>query len=676
MIGGVTFQMEALQVYIFFDGPISSWAVIQVPSGVEPLCMDVVSQFLNYLVWEKQFSIPLADVTVHQSRMDWNNPEVPLDFSDRLVYRSRQIDLVVRPRARPDCEPRTVSQANFLGVARDFLSRGQYRSAHRLFSVSGPRGLREAVQMLAASRSWDALVATLRAAAAPLPGDADFLAVMGEMYEGIGRVEEAVNCYRRVCRSKENARVLARLAWLLREDGEMSDRLLLRARQTDDRVAEVTATLARQSFLAGRHEAALDYCIRNCENYAILVEFCRESEMFSRGLVAFTVSRLIDCDTVCRFVHVLYKNGAVFESLSVMGQVFRNSKYNGYVASQYFYYLLQQRQFPVLFETMLDFVNCRGKELLTGTRPAFISSILDCFLSREAVRECMNKLPEESRFSEERTEFDLAVMEYSIALVLDGRVSEFCMAAQTFSEQKLVQFQFRFAPEILTLYRICESAAFGFCDAFQYFPQVLAVGDPFCAALSRARIAVGASLFSIVCHPIFQLSLAKLDSPNSISVAFWDSIGSVSHYGGLLLVLGTYDCEVVIPKAVSKLRYQSPSHAVQHFVGVYARIVERVQRQFGQHVFLIPAFPRFRWAAPIVQAFNKRLREVVTVPVIQVVNEESPVQTIPVDRYGIPKSEFLLDIQRAFDSISRRDQIESRPQVQGVPPRGEHLSTG
>jgi hypothetical protein len=249
-------------------------------------------------------------------------------------------------------------------------------------------------------------------------------------------------------------------------------------------------------------------------------------------------------------------------------------------------------------------------------------------------------------------------MAYLIALFLEGRCDDFWIEDQKLITQYGDTRGLRFADDVHNLFLMCNGGLYGLSDYRRYFEPVLMIGDQMAAAFNNIRVKMNGRFMNIASHAIPRLSIEKLATGNDggffqtgKSAAFWDSIDCVGRYAGLVLNLGTYDCEVVIPKMRNRCQVRGVLDGVMCMMNCYREVIQKIRRKAGDiPIFVVPAFPRFPSSSTIVHLFNMKLRDRLCdgVRILNLFKGMGPLAVAPVDSGGVPTLELFNDFVKEF----------------------------
>lgn len=98
-------------------------------------------------------------------------------------------------------------------------------------------------------------------------------------------------------------------------------------------------------------------------------------------------------------------------------------------------------------------------------------------------------------------------------------------------------------------------------------------------------------------------------------LTFFDLIDSLVQnydlsYTGIMIMIGTNDCETVIPKLTKKLTFKSLAEAIDTEVSILLGIVQKIHKMLPKvEIFVHTVMPRFNWSAVIANSFNMKLQE-------------------------------------------------------------------
>lgn len=110
-------------------------------------------------------------------------------------------------------------------------------------------------------------------------------------------------------------------------------------------------------------------------------------------------------------------------------------------------------------------------------------------------------------------------------------------------------------------------------------------------------------------------SLAYIKKRTGNRLTFFDLIDFMAQnynlsYVGVMLVIGTNDCETVIPKLTKKLTFKTLSDAIDTEVSILLGIIQKIHKMLPKvEIFVHTVMPRFKWSAVIANSFNLKLQE-------------------------------------------------------------------
>jgi hypothetical protein len=365
---------------------------------------------------------------------------------------------------------------------------------------------------------------------------------------------------------------------------------------------EVLIACSRRCFSRRNFQSAIELAIRHPTNCPELAIWARADSAFSDHLIEFVKRKVSNRDTLCRLADTFYRAGAVSEALVLLVEAARLSN-DGLATMQYVLYLLEQGRMASALEVTHAFLSSPRQEL----NPDFLLSP-EC----DSVLGGYEAPPRTARPRADFEEIRVVIeLEDFIAVCLMGDIRRVCHRRRPPWPSSRTVERVRFVPRIVALYAMCESAAFGVGDSRPYFRPVLALGDEFAAFFAMERILPPGAECSITARPIPQLSITQIvaaDRNSGANVAFWDNAIAARHFEYIILVVGTWDCEYGIPDRVIDTQYQSVRQAVDDHVEMYVKMLTHLRAISHKGIFIVPAFARSQWAAPIVHLFNRSLR--------------------------------------------------------------------
>lgn len=659
---------KSAKICLYFTGAEHCWAVMSVEPGIDIDYYDIVHRFLQLLNAGIKRAITMADVTVYSGTIEMQRSEA-IDLSQKFWESKRPVDLIVDMNGgeEPERTHSKVNYANLVEIGKKLFDEKKYKAAVSVFQLTGRYGLPYILKVLAKAQSWQVIASTGVTLIREFRTDVELMEIFAESFENIGRRDYAFVCYHEVLRIRENAKTLACLAKLI---SEKRMKFLDQAAALDDKEPEVVIQLAKIAFSNRNYTSVLELVMREPSTYKLLAQFCHMDCDFSDALMDFMSAQILGVDTCLSFADVLYKHGAVYEALGITKRAVDVSKMDFVVVLRYLYYLTEQHLSMRIFEIVpglfrhLHF-RTLGKFRMSACLEKFVGFVYDDAEMKEYVSTLKGEVnPRNNVYLEQSPEIVVAIaMLLLITFAIDGYYEDFITFDTNFTKYYDSLRREEVTDQTLELYLLYQGAALYTQQIRPCSTPILALGDQMAAAWGGALVHVE-NRWSVFSHPIHSLSILKLGMDPNISgktVAFWDAISTLTRYDGLVLMLGTYDCEMIIPKYVNKLKYNSVERAVVDVVSVYCRVVDQIKKRYpATPIFVHPAIPRRQYLAPIVHEFNRVLREHMpaTCPVLPLYESMEGLQTIPVTEYGMPcytayddfqdvlKTEFLAEHER------------------------------
>lgn len=79
---------------------------------------------------------------------------------------------------------------------------------------------------------------------------------------------------------------------------------------------------------------------------------------------------------------------------------------------------------------------------------------------------------------------------------------------------------------------------------------------------------------------------------------------------GIMFMIGTNDCEQIIPKYTNNLVFKSVVEAIEEEITIFLEIINKVHSSIPRvELFVHSVIPRFKWSATIANLFNQKLKE-------------------------------------------------------------------
>ena len=124
-----------------------------------------------------------------------------------------------------------------------------------------------------------------------------------------------------------------------------------------------------------------------------------------------------------------------------------------------------------------------------------------------------------------------------------------------------------------------------------------------------------------------------------------------------MIMIGTNDCETVIPKLTNKLTFKTLSDAIDTEVSILLGIIQRIHKLLPKvELFVHTVIPRFKWSAVIANSFNMKLKEKIPsyavfvnpFKVDSVLDTAELSENLPTDRYPSKILEIIekIDFQK------------------------------
>ena len=644
---------------LYFTGVENYWAVMTVLKGTEVDYYDIVSRFLEILNAGLKRSVKMSDVVVYNGTSEMQRME-PLDLMQTFTATGSTMDLIVDMAGVEETE-RMVSKVNsaqLIEIGKQLFDEKRYKAAVGVFHLTGRHGLPYILKALAKAQNWPVIASTASSLIREFQTDAELMEIFAKSFENIGHGNNAALCYRELLRHGESAKTFASLAKMAPEKNKL--KFLQQAAMLDDREPEVIIQLAKVAFAERNYVAVLDLLMRDPSVFKYLAQFCQLDCDFSDIVVEFVTSHATAIDTFLQFSDIMYKNGAVYEALGILKHAVDLSKMDFIFVLRYMYYLTEQRLSLRVLELVPGFMRHMCFRTLDKFRMLpCLKRLLRFLFDDDELDEFLNDLkgevnPRNNMYLDHSPDILVGIlMLLLMTFASDGYYEDFTAFDIDFRQYYSTLKMDSITGHVLELYLLYQGAVICARQTRPYSAPILAIGDQMAAAWSGA-IVFDEGRYSLWTHPISDLSILKLGmdmSKSGKTVAFWDSIACANRYEGIVLMLGTYDCEFTIPKYVNKLKYNSVERAVIDIVAVYCRIVDQIRKRFPMLPLIVhPAIPRKKFLAPIVHEFNRVLREQMPphARVLKLYEHYEGILGLYVNEYGVPSYKAYEEFENVF----------------------------
>ena len=618
---------------------VTTWRVVRAPTARSVTFGDIVAKFLAVVKSEhpeidgSYFEInDCMEFSIYTPSDDEvSNLGEPLIRGSEII-----IDVLPMETDGDDiCPPIERSKAIELKRKADKLyGEGMFSAAITLYELSGQVGFKSLIQCLYEQKQWNSLVMLHHDVLRLAPNDLDLLFIFGCAFEELGQ-EKATECFKTALRIADHSGIFAHFSRVFMEmeklDLSTANIMLRRAMQFQVVNDPYLSMRWCQYFcLSGQFDKGLEMAMQDYSVMKYMTELIHKYSFVRSAFRQEIPHMKAEPQELAKVAELLYKKGCVEEAL-LLCQENRGSAFIGRV---FLLILFNEGLYKGFAEVALSM----GKSLMLNecVKELQLASAIGVFVgSLEGKLESVFpgfdiSGPVLSPTERENLAIDVVGIMFVFLFCagypfrLDHRSNKFPIST------KEPFWRMRSSCEVLRAVlpsmRDTDMRHGGTVMAFTV------IGDE-CAIYFSYRKWLGIRLIPRI---ILGLSIQDLQDKgeNGRKHSFWNQIEMIdqAESAGLILMLGTCDCEFGIPNLLHKGSVQDPGCAVESLVTAYAEVIQEIHTRWPEERIIVhPAIPRERTTAPIVYEFNSRLLAVLDdeyVEVIDVFRDVDPLQTV------------------------------------------------
>lgn len=647
----------AKNVFIYFDGVDPFWRLVQVNGSSSVDTYDVVQRFLEVMNTFRQVPVRLSEVTIYGTiKSVWKQEEVNLmrPFVSYGIY-----DILVHVNRDDEMYAKDPKYGMYRDIGAKFMQEKRYGVAFRLMHQKGSAALPLVLRTLGLAKSWEVLASNVERLRTDFGNDPEILEVFAKALMKTGPRQEAQSIYRDIWKMTKSADALANFVKL---SGQYYELPLIESALSDGKAAPTAVALLARVHLTARNFAdVLNLLLREPAQYKEIARLSVHDTGLGDRLIQMAGKRFVGCEARVAFAEKLYKYGSVYCALKILRGAAHDFSMDLSAVVPYFYYLLHQRLHIRLLDEVPRLVHIIAKDKVAGFRSEhFIQRLLRLAATGDSdeVFTPTGEAPDTSPFGGLTKQaphiFVAMIMELMIVLALENNYKDFIYFDADFTAYYTKLHETRITSHVLSMYVAFRNAAFLCRQIRPCHVGVFIVGDYMAAVWNGATVLAGTEKIPATTHPIMELSIwdvTKDNDKNGGAMAFWDSVACAKHYERLVIMLGTYDCEAVIPKYVTRYKYATLVAAVAEAVRRFVDIVKMIKQMHpGLSIFVHPAIPRFRHTSPIVWEFNRCLRDKMRpiVPVMYIYDHFTPMDTITMTKAKVPDADAYRQFIRTW----------------------------
>ncbi|OHT11618.1 hypothetical protein TRFO_18879 [Tritrichomonas foetus] len=517
------------------------------------------------------------------------------------------------------------------GVSHDFLNLGLYfsqkklyRCARKFLTISGIFGLKELIKFFSQLRDHNNIQRCLEKVRYYYPNDLEIEKIAAECYENSGEKEKALQIYS----DNKDKLPIFNVAY---------ERLKLtsKAKYSVDNIVhnaiDTTPIMSRELLFEcallyirnKQYKEAIDLALQSIDLFSDFIRnFCLIPNVSKNIVNALTNSSLPPM-YVASLALKIHKHGFAPHARKIAKHLFETFKNNFFCALIYVSMLFKCYKYEKLVNVVSSFIRSLPgyfynfdtnliKKLLESTQ---------LFEGKLLYSESPPTIKKEDINEDDKNYFLYMLMIISLVFFLIGDIKFFKNFTRIFENYLLPSSKDYIG--IANIPHMFYNIWLMHQSAYKILPNVsninnsdsnlLVIGDVHAISCCNLRIDIRKKQYHITSLPIENLSIWDLrpESKKSSKVLFYRFVQRANQFPALLLVLGTRDCEIAIPKLCSK-NFSKSQITIPSFVQIYMTVLEEIS-QFAPDSMIIvhSAFSRYPWSAAIVRLFNEELRKYV-----------------------------------------------------------------
>lgn len=541
-----------------------------------------------------------------------------------------------------------------MNIGMQFKKEKKYLSALHFFQHVETYGLIEISKICYILHQWEYIKNIIGVALIYSPNDFEIVKFAADYYQQVGNTTKSTEIYKKYKSKAPIFNIIYQRIFLQHEkqrcvDKIVEDALLDANSQNND--CDLLLECAKLLIKNNQLQEACKLCSLNHDFLYNCIEYFCTVPNLPKIYRSFVMDMPLPPYSAALISRKLFKYRENKNALKIAESLFKNNRYNFLCVLIYLDLLLRSYEYDKLVDVITLFFTILPKKmgkydvekfaaLLQSSstfrsqtfnpilNPDFeyceiefepddeLDSRLNCkFQGNSRIRHPdLNKIVDELCSQDNMLCFEIIIMIISVFFFVIGDVASYKNIISKFGN--LITFDSNTIPHFFyDIQQMYQSANIVKNSAFPLMSNslnMLVVGDVHSVSCCNTKVIIQNKTYYITSLPIENISIYDLreESKNYRKELFFRFIRKSDQFRKLMIVIGTKDCEKIIPKLFKKMIFSlNPSlAAIKYIVDLYSGILDDISSSFPRKKILVHcALCRFSWAVPIVERFNIEL---------------------------------------------------------------------
>lgn len=632
------------------------WISYKYRQSEKVTCYELISSFVNDFNHAKNKKVELKSVSLFALSERYANSYIIIQNFDSEISSFKNNEFCVA--CAPTSEEPIYAKQEIIDMMMDngfyFSKKKEYYSAIHFFQHVEIHGLIEITKICYILQQTEYLKKIINSALSKAPNDYELIKMAGDFYEQIGDTSKSLCLYKKHRSKYPIFNVIFHRITLNNEkqphvDDVISDALF--DIKTSNNDVDLLFECVKLRIKNNQLQEACKLCLLNHDLLLKCIEYFTTVPGLPKIYRRFICEQNLPPVAVALIARRLFKFCEVRNALKIAESLFQNNRYNFFCVLTYMHLLFKSYEYERLVDVITLFFTILPKKLGKFD----VEKIADCLQNSSTFRKktfspyfspdfeyCefdfekedeinlrlnsklqgnsrikhvdLNKIVDELGHEENIKCFEIIIMLICVFFFLIGDIATFKNFISSFGN--LITFDSNTIPFIFyDIQQLYQSAVNVKNSAFPLMSSslnMLAVGDVHSISSCNSKVFIQNQGYYITSLPVTNLSIydLRLDSKNYRKEIFFRFIRKAEQFQRILIVLGTKDCERVIPKLCQEMVFSiNPTlAAIQQIVDIYSEILSSIESSLPSTSITVHcALARFSWSIPIVERFNIEL---------------------------------------------------------------------
>lgn len=601
------------QFFIFYEGATNWWSCINVVNS-QVKYVDLINYFLEKLKENKNELITIDKLNV--TIMTAQENKIVLNLDDNIPIQrgiATEILLTLKQNIRQNKKIATIQQypLQIIEEGKKFLEKKDYKSAMEFFIAADVFGSLDLIRILYKLEQWTQIESYFPRLLVIFSGYPEVYMIYGACLEHYNMLLKALHQYRRALSFAENPEINAAIARIHFLKGDITTAKLIIDDIIDNNdynpvILKVAIEIA---ITLEDYETAIQYSLRHPKCYKLLADIC----CLSKGSITFCENLKnyhFTPEGLCKVSSILYKNGCSDVAIKMLISKEAGSDKDIYILSYLLWFLLLERNFTLFINCLQAYCALNPFKSLGNILISEIDSMLRSIKDENSHSYYKNSFIDTKIESSDIDCFFLSIIYifFTQQFFLPEARALYQAAAYNIHHCRLVKEFYDAYRVISKIYdskiplEMCEHACLKY--------SIPIVGDEFSFMCGRDATLIFTEFFYFRSLFIPALSITDiLDPMKTAKQKFLVNLESVADQRNIVVVLGTIDCEEVLPKLWRRCGISSIQEYLHNLVDGYVSILRAyIERHNNVNIYVHPAFIRSTISEPICTHFNRMLK--------------------------------------------------------------------